>query len=226
MKKILLVEDEPHLADGLQFNLEREGYKVSVAADGKQALELYQNHEFDLMVLDIMLPVLSGYEVAETIRRDNWRFPILMLSAKSQHEDRIKGLEIGVDDYLTKPFHLKELLLRIKAMFRRREWQTAPAQPIVTFGRNRIDFERFESTGRRNQRLTLKEAMIMKILLENEGRVVSREALLQDVWGYDPEIETRTLDNFIARLRKYFEDDPGNPKHILTVRGKGYRLVK
>ncbi len=226
-KKILLVEDEPHLAKGLQFNLEREGYKVALADNGQAALDLLGNEEFDLMILDVMLPQVGGIEVAKKIRETDMRFPILMLSAKSSDEDRELGLEVGADDYLVKPFHLPELLLRIKGILRRWEWYKEPVhdQEIFHFGKMWINFVTGKAKGHGGEfHLTAKEALVMKLLVFKEGQVVTREELLEKVWGFDPKTETRTVDNFIARLRKYFEKKPQNPKHIVTIREKGYQF--
>ena len=226
--KILLVEDDPHLAKGLQFNLEREGYEVFLVDNGASALDQLREKDFDLIVLDLMLPGLGGLEVARTIRETNIRFPILMLTAKSSEKDREIGLEAGADDYLTKPFHLPELLLRIKGILRRSEWYKEPVhdQDIVRFSKMWINFRTGKVKGVDGEfYLTTKEALVMKLLVGKKGDVVSREELLEKVWGYDPQTETRTVDNFISRLRKYFEKRPQKPVHILTVREKGYQFV-
>ncbi len=226
-KKILVVEDEGHLAKGLKFNLEREGYSVTVAEDGLSALELLKSQEFDLVILDLMLPKMGGMEVAKHIRETDTRFPILMLSAKSTDDDRAAGLEMGADDYLGKPFHLPELLLRVKGILRRWEWYKQPVsdQGVVHFGEMWIDFQTGKAKGCNGEfYLTAKEAQIMKLLVAKKGDVVTREELLETVWGYTPETETRTVDNFVARLRKHFEKKPQKPRHILTVREKGYQF--
>jgi DNA-binding response OmpR family regulator len=226
-KRILLVEDEAHLAKGLTFNLEQEGYTVSVAEDGQSALDQLDDQKFDLIILDLMLPKVGGLEVARRIRATNIRFPILMLSAKSSDEERQIGLEAGADDYLSKPFHLPELLLRVKGILRRWEWYKEPAkdQKRFKFGDMWIDFATGKAQGREGEfYLTSKEAHIMNLLVKQNGEVVSREDLLEKVWGYDPEMETRTVDNFISRLRKHFEKKPQKPRHIITVREKGYRF--
>jgi two-component system, OmpR family, alkaline phosphatase synthesis response regulator PhoP len=222
---ILLVEDEENLAHGLEYNLIEEGYKVSLAKDGREALKLFDENEFDLIVLDIMLPYFNGFEIAKHVREKHPQMPILMLTARTQVEDRVKGLELGADDYLTKPFHLKELLLRIKGMLKRKSWyqKVVIENPIYRFGGNEINFENFKCTsGKKEFQLTSYEAMIMKYLIENKDKVVTRKELLENVWNMNPEVETRTVDNFIVRLRKYFEDDPSNPKYILSVRSAGY----
>ena len=226
-KKIVVVEDEAHLAKGLQFNLEREGYRVTLVDNGHSAIELLGKEEFDLMILDIMLPKVSGLEVARRIRKTNMRFPILMLSAKSTDEDRELGLQAGADDYLTKPFHLPELLLRVKGILRRWEWYKEPVhdQEVFQFGDMWINFASGKAKGCSGEfYLTAKEALLMKLLVKNKGNIVTREELLEKVWGYDPQTETRTVDNFIARLRKYFEKKPQSPKHIITHREKGYEF--
>jgi two-component system alkaline phosphatase synthesis response regulator PhoP len=226
-KKILVVEDESHLAKGLQFNLEREGYEVVVAGDGQAALEFMRKQTFDLMILDLMLPKMGGIEVAKNIRKTDTRFPILMLSAKSTEEDRATGLEAGADDYLAKPFHLPELLLRVKGILRRWDWYKQPihGQEIFHFGKMWIDFSTGKAKGCSGEfLLTVKEALVMKLLISKKGQVVTREDLLKTVWGYDKEMETRTVDNFIARLRKHFEKKPQKPQFIVTVREKGYQF--
>ena len=226
--KILLVEDDPHLAKGLRFNLEREGYEIFLVDNGVSALDQLREKDFDLIILDLMLPKMGGLEVARTIRETNIRFPILMLTAKSSKKDREIGLEAGADDYLTKPFHLPELLLRVKGILRRSEWYKEPVhdQDIFRFAKMWINFGTGKAKGVDSEfYLTTKEALVMKLLIEKKGAVVGREELLEKVWGYDPQTETRTIDNFISRLRKYFEKKPQKPVHILTVREKGYQFV-
>lgn len=223
--KILLVEDEENLALGLEYNLSEEGYLVTIARDGKEALKYFDENEFDLIVLDIMLPYYNGFEIAKHVREKHPQMPILMLTARTQVEDRVKGLELGADDYLTKPFHLKELLLRIKGMLKRKRWyqKVVIENPIYKFGNNEINFENLKcSKDKKEFQLTSYEAMIMKYLIENKDKVVTRKELLENVWNMNPDIETRTVDNFIARLRKHFEDDPSNPKFIVSVRSAGY----
>lgn len=224
-QKILLVEDEESLAVGLQFNLEEEGYEVAHARDGKQALEFYEKDNYDLIILDVMLPYVNGFEVAEKIRKTNPQLPILMLTARTRKEDKIHGLELGADDYMTKPFHLEELLLRVKGMLKRKEWyaESINSSPIIKFGGNEINFETLVCKSEdKNIRLTPHEAMAMQYLIEQKGKPVSRKELLEKVWNITSEVETRTVDNFIVRLRKYFEEDPSNPKYIKSVRGIGY----
>lgn len=223
--KILLAEDEENLALGLEYNLTEEGYTVTIAKDGREAIKLFDENEFDLIVLDIMLPYYDGFEIAKHIRDKNPQMPILMLTARTKIEDRVKGLEIGADDYLTKPFHLKELLLRIKGMLKRKSWyqNTLSENPVYKFGSNEINFENLMcKNGKSTFQLTQYEAMIMKYLIENKNKVVSRKELLENVWNLNPEVETRTVDNFIVRLRKYFEPNPSEPIYILSVRSAGY----
>lgn len=224
-QKILLVEDEETLAIGLEYNLTEEGYDVDWAKDGKKALELFNSGNYDLIILDIMLPYFNGFEIAEKIRKNFPQMPILMLTARTKAEDKVKGLELGADDYMTKPFHLQELLLRIKGMLKRKSWyaEAASAEPQFKFASFEINFENFKCRkGKADFQLTAYEAMVLKYLIDNKEKVVSRKELLEKVWHLNPEIETRTVDNFIVRLRKYFEDDPSNPAHILSVRGAGY----
>jgi DNA-binding response OmpR family regulator len=223
--EILLVEDEENLAHGLEYNLTEEGYNVTRAKDGREAIKFFDENEYDLIVLDIMLPYFNGFEIAKHVREKQPQMPILMLTARTQVEDRVKGLEIGADDYLTKPFHLKELLLRIKGMLKRKKWyqKVVSDNPVYRFGNNEINFENFKCKNNKNSfQLTSYEAMIIKYLIDNKDKVVSRKELLENVWNMNPEVETRTVDNFIARLRKHFEDDPSNPKYIISVRSAGY----
>lgn len=223
--KILLVEDEENLAVGLEYNLSEEGYSVKWAKDGKEAIKFFDEDNYDLILLDIMLPYFNGFEIAEYVRKKNPQMPILMLTARTGVDDKVKGLELGADDYLTKPFHLKELLLRIKGMLKRKSWYAAEAgiEPIYKFGNNEINFENFKcKKGKAEFQLTSYEAMIIKYLIVNKNKVVSRKELLENVWNMNPDVETRTVDNFIVRLRKHFEADPSNPKYIVSVRSAGY----
>jgi two-component system alkaline phosphatase synthesis response regulator PhoP len=220
--RILLVEDEESLAIALEYNLAEEGYRVVRAADGRRALECFSGSDFDLVILDIMLPYLDGFAVAQEMRARSPRVPILMLTARSAQADKIRGLEIGADDYLTKPFHLRELLLRVRGMLRRRHWyETRPARCV--FGDNEIDFASLSArAGKQSFRLTPLEAMLCKYLTDRAGRVVSRQELLREVWQVPADIDTRTVDNFMVRLRRYFEADPARPLFFLNVRGAGY----
>jgi DNA-binding response OmpR family regulator len=224
-EKLLLVEDEENLAVGLEFNLTEEGYNVFWAKDGKQALDIFKSDKFDLIILDIMLPYFNGYEVAEIVRKDCPQMPILMLTAKTKTEDKIKGLEVGADDYLTKPFHLQELLLRVKGMLKRKHWYSKSIEKESIYKINSwiINFENLQcKKGNFTIQLTVYEAMVLKYLLENKNKVVTRKELLENVWHMNPEVETRTVDNFIVRLRKYFENDPSAPVHFISIRGAGY----
>lgn len=223
--KILLVEDEENLAIGLEYNLSEEGYIVKHAKDGKEAIDFYQKDSYDLIVLDIMLPYLNGFEVAKLIRESSPQIPILMLTAKTKTEDKVRGLQIGADDYLTKPFHLEELLLRIEGMLKRKQWYAKSADEIPTYsiGDTTINFENLTCTkDQETFQLTQIEAMALKYLIERKGTIVTRKELLENVWHITTDVETRTVDNFIARLRKYFEPDVTKPKYIKSVRGSGY----
>jgi DNA-binding response OmpR family regulator len=226
--KILLVEDEKHLAKGLSFNLKKEGYQVTVAEDGLAALDCLQKDSFDMMILDLMLPKLGGMEVVKKVRETNIRFPVLMLTAKTTDEDRTLGLEAGADDYITKPFHLPELLLRVKGILRRKDWYQEPVRSLEYFEFDNmwVDFNTGKAKGCDGEfYLTSKEVLVMNLLIVNRGNAVSREELLEKVWGYSPNTETRTVDNFISRLRKYFEKKPQTPRYIVTVREKGYQFT-
>ena len=226
--KILLVEDEKHLAKGLSFNLKKEGYQVTVAEDGLAALDCLREDSFDMMILDLMLPKLGGMEVVKKVRETNIRFPVLMLTAKTTDEDRTLGLEAGADDYITKPFHLPELLLRVKGILRRKDWYQEPVRSLEYFEFDNmwVDFNTGKAKGCDGEfYLTSKEVLVMNLLIVNRGNAVSREELLEKVWGYSPNTETRTVDNFISRLRKYFEKKPQTPRYIVTVREKGYQFT-
>lgn len=228
-KRVLIVEDEAHIAEGIKENLEMEGYEAVIAPDGPAALDAYHAGGFDLILLDVMLPGLDGLSVCDQIREEGGRIPILFLTARDRDIDRIRGLEAGGDDYITKPFHLKELLLRIKAIFRRQVWYQSGelVDTVLEFGKSRVNFRTYEADGPGGHVvLTQKEVMLMKLLAENEGQVISRDRILDAVWGYDIYPTTRTVDNFVMRLRKYFEPDPPNPVHIHTLRGAGYKFTK
>ncbi len=226
---ILLVEDERHIADGLVFNLEQEGYRVTHAETGEDALAALQRGPFDLLVLDLMLPGIDGREVCRRVRAVEPRMPVLMLTALASAEDRVAGLAEGADDYLTKPFSLAEFLLRVKGMLRRSAWYRQEIEPQVRyrFGDNRVDFQTGEAqTPRGPVALTELELKVLRLFAVREGEVLGRGELLEDVWNVPSDSETRSLDNFIARLRRYFEPDPSNPVHFLTARGRGYRFVR
>jgi DNA-binding response OmpR family regulator len=238
--KILIVEDEPHLAFNLELNLRSEGFQCQIAADGPKAIEAFENGgPFELIILDVMLPDINGFEVAEYIRKKDDQTQILMLTAMGREEDRIRGLEVGADDYITKPFHLKEFLLRVKRMIRRSAYfskeSTAPDenkqitgsfQPLL-YGPFTLNTETLElSHNGQKISLTALETDVLREFFLNPDRVLSRGYLLQKVWGINGDIETRTVDNFIVRLRRYLEADPGKPIHLVSVRGRGYRLNK
>lgn len=223
--RILIVEDEKSLAIGLKFNLEEDGYVASIAKDGREALKMFGKGNFDLVILDIMLPFVDGFQVAEEMRQESPQIPILMLTARTGVQDRVRGLETGADDYMAKPFHLAELLVRIKGMLKRKQWykQITASTPVYRFGDNFVDFSKLEcSSGRRKFKLTAREAVLLRYLIENRGRNVTRQELLENVWQISSEIETRTVDNFIVRLRRLFEPDPSMPVFIKSVRSVGY----
>lgn len=232
MARILIVEDEEHLAIGIKFNLELEGYEVEVSGDGSQALSRLAAANgaaaFDLVILDVMLPGLDGFEVAARMREAGNFTPILMLTARGLPEDVVQGLEAGADDYLAKPFDLKVLLARVKGLLRRRDWARGEPGAVTAarIGAAEVDFGSFEiRKGGRTTKLTLLEAMLLKLLVQNAGRVVTKAEILEKVWNVSPEAETRAVDNFVARLRRYLEDSPRFPRHLHTVRGAGYKLT-
>jgi two-component system, OmpR family, alkaline phosphatase synthesis response regulator PhoP len=223
--RILLVEDETNLARSLQFNLEQEGYEVRSTPNGMEAVQWLQEHEFDLIILDVMIEGMDGFEVARRVRRGDQKLPILMLTARSTEQDRIQGLELGADDYLAKPFHLRELLLRVQRMLQRTKWyaeKDRPPQEIVVAG-YKVSLETLRALGPRGEiQMTALEADLLAALTSEPKRVLSRSELLERVWGYHSDVESRTVDNFIGRLRKYFEKEPDNPRHFISVRGRGY----
>jgi DNA-binding response OmpR family regulator len=235
MSVVLIVEDEQHLAEGLKFNLEAEGYEVEMASDGETALKLLtrSSGRYDAVALDVMLPGKDGFEVARELREAGQYVPILMLTARSRPEDVLRGFEVGADDYVSKPFELAILLARLRGLLRRREWlrpSKAAAQSagveVFDFSGKTIDFSNLQlRAGSRAVQLTLMEAELLRYLVKHEGQAVSRQKLLEDVWGLREDTDTRAIDNFIVRLRRYIEDDPSNPSHLLTVRGVGYRFV-
>lgn len=230
MSRVLIVEDEQHLADGLSFNLEAEGHDTSVAADGEQALQVLLNERrpFDVVVLDVMLPGKDGFTVASELRNAGQFVPILMLTARGRPEDVLRGFEAGADDYLPKPFDLSILLARLNGLLRRRRWnEEAPeSREVYGFAGRTIDFTAMELHARgRSYRLTQMECELLRYLVKNAGQVVSRRAILADVWGLHESTDTRAIDNFIVRLRRYIEDHPASPKFLLTIRGVGYKLV-
>jgi two-component system alkaline phosphatase synthesis response regulator PhoP len=229
--RVLVVEDDPHLAAGVVENLRAEGYETHSVTDGRQALDWLGAEHVGLIVLDVMLPEVDGFTVCRTLRAQGNNTPVLFLTARGDPADRVRGLEAGGDDYLAKPFHLQEFLLRVRAILRRWDWyrnaSSTAATAVLHFGGNEVDFRAFRARSWNGiaQELTEKEAMILKVLAERPGEIVSREDLLERVWGYDVFPSTRTVDNFILRLRKRFERDPANPRHFLTVWGVGYRFM-
>ena len=239
MSHILIMEDERHLADGLRFNLEADGHDVRIAGDGVEALDVLRADRgaYDVVILDVMLPRMNGFEVARALRAESDFVPILMLTARTRPEDVLQGFESGADDYLPKPFELAILLARVKGLLRRREWLRGPTEPpkastaapaaadVLEFAGHRLDLRALELHARgRAYRLTMMEADLLAYLVRHAGQVVSRKAILGDVWGLHEDTDTRAIDNFIVRLRRYLEVDPAKPMLIVTVRGVGYRL--
>jgi two-component system alkaline phosphatase synthesis response regulator PhoP len=224
---ILVVDDEAHLAAGIRENLEAEGYRADVAHDGLAGLERLRSAAFDLAVLDVMMPNMDGLELCAQLRREGIQTPVLFLTVKGDAADRVRGFEAGGDDYLTKPFHLQELLLRVAAILRRSSWYHSGTAPALEFGGNRVDFTTYEARAwdGTQHSLTHKEAMILRALSERPGQIVTREEILDRVWGYEVYPSTRTIDNFIVRLRKRFERNAELPAHFHTVRGVGYRFT-
>jgi two-component system alkaline phosphatase synthesis response regulator PhoP len=224
---ILLVEDEEHLHEALRLNLELEGYEVTSAFDGAAALNAIRNEYFDLIILDVMLPEMDGINVTESVRISNNEVPILILSAKNSSADRVLGLKKGADDYMTKPFNLEELLLRVNKLINKNKklQDKSTIGDTYTFGGNTIDFKAQEANTAGGNRIQLskKETMLLKLLIENKNEVVTREKILQAVWGYNVYPTTRTIDNFILNFRKYFETDSRNPNYFFSVRGVGYK---
>jgi two-component system alkaline phosphatase synthesis response regulator PhoP len=225
--RILVVDDEAHLAEGIRENLEAEGYRTEVAHDGLTGLERLRAEPFDLVVLDVMMPNMDGIELCAQLRREGVQTPVLFLTVKGGPEDRVRGFEAGGDDYLAKPFHLKELLLRVAAILRRSSWYQGNGETTLAFGGNEIDFKTYGARAwdGSEHALTHKEAMILKALADSVGNIVTREEILDRVWGYEVFPSTRTIDNFIVRLRKRFERNPESPAHFHTVRGVGYRFT-
>jgi DNA-binding response OmpR family regulator len=241
MTRILVVEDEAHLAEGLRFNLEAEGYSVRVSGTGEEALKLLSKEkaDFGALVLDVMLPGKDGFAVARTLRAANNYIPILMLTARSRPEDVLQGFESGADDYLPKPFNLAILIARVGSLLRRKTWHSQSSQsasksgPSVDdsqetfrFGDKVFDFENLRlQVGQKTLQLTLMESQLLRYLIQNTGRPVSRKAILENVWDLHEDTDTRAIDNFIVRLRRYIEDEPSDPRHVITVRGLGYKFV-
>jgi len=226
MPKILLVEDEPDMVRGLKDNLEFEHYEVDVARDGEAGLKKISGSSYDLIILDIMLPKLSGLDVCKRAREQGIATPIIMLTARGEEIDKVLGLELGADDYVTKPFGVRELLARVKAILRRTEGLAATPSERLTLGTLDMDFAAYTAV-RKGEPLSLtpKEFEIMKYLWHHRNKTVTRDDLLTQVWGYDDSISTRTVDNFILKLRQKIEVDPANPKYIITIHGIGYKLI-
>jgi DNA-binding response OmpR family regulator len=237
MSRILVVEDEAHLAQGLRFNLESEGHSVQVTDKGEEALELLlrDKQNFDALVLDVMLPSKDGFSVARELRAAQNYIPVLMLTARSRPEDVLKGFESGADDYLPKPFNLAILLARIESLLRRKKWmrhmstdapQEAASADTFQFGDRVVDFANLQlRAGGQSYQLTVMEAELLRYLIQNRGRPVARKAILQNVWNLHEDTDTRAIDNFIVRLRRYIEANPSEPRYLLTVRGLGYQFV-
>ena len=233
---VLVVEDEKHLAAGLRYNLKAEGYEVETVGTAEEALALLDDGRrgFDILVLDVMLPGMDGFSLASRLRAQGQFVPILMLTARGQAQDVLRGFEAGADDYLPKPFDLAVLLARINALLRRRQWfnkdrdrvEQNDGAKVFEFEGKTIDFEALElRSGEQTVHLTLMEAELLRYLINHEGKIVSRSVILEDVWGLREDTDTRAIDNFIVRLRKYIEDEPSRPRHLLTVRGVGYKFV-
>lgn len=230
--KILIVEDEKNLAEGLKFNLEAEGHDADIAADGEAALACLNDRSFDAVVLDVMLPLVDGFEVAKQMREAGDYTPVLMLTALGQPEDVLKGFEAGADDYLPKPFDLNIFLARLNGLLRRQQWSRRReggdrAPDVVSLNGREIDFQNLElRNGDELVPITLMEAKLLRYLIDNEGHAVSRKSILEDVWHLQEDTDTRAIDNFIVRLRRHIEDSPNDPRIVQTVRGIGYRYVK
>ncbi len=225
--RILIVEDEDHIRENLRLNLELEGYEVVAVSDGAKAIKAFKGQRFNLVILDVMLPEMDGFDVCEQIRLDDHETPILFLTAKDASVDKIKGLKTGGDDYMTKPFNLEELLLRIRNLLKRSSKNPAEDKfHEYTFGDNNINFITYEAKGINGEvKLTNKELKLLKLLIDRKNEVVSRSLILQTVWGYDVYPSTRTIDNFILAFRKYFEKDPKNPVYFHAIRGVGYKFT-
>jgi len=232
MSRILVVEDEQHIAEGLRFNLEAEGHSVDVTENGEEALaRLAKQEPFELLVLDVMLPGKDGFAVTRELRQKKNFIPVLMLTARGRPEDVLRGFEAGADDYLAKPFNLDILVARIGGLLRRRHWLQSAAEPPpapdeFSFGGKMVDFEKLQlRNGKQSFQLTLMEAELLRYLIRNSGRPVSRKEILEQVWNLKEDTDTRAIDNFIVRLRRYIEQEPSRPKHLVTVRGLGYQFV-
>ena len=229
--KLLIIEDEKHLAEGLRFNLEAEGYEATAVGDGEAGLASAGEGGYSAIVLDVMLPGIDGFEVARALRERHDYTPILMLTALGRPDDVIRGFESGADDYLPKPFDLNVFVARVKGLLRRSQWakraeEVTPVSDVANINGREIDFEKLElRTADEVINLTLMEMKLLRFLMDNRGRPVSRKEILEDVWGLQHDTDTRAIDNFIVRLRRYLEDEPNNPQILLTVRGVGYRFA-
>jgi two-component system alkaline phosphatase synthesis response regulator PhoP len=226
---VLLVEDEKNLLSVIRLNLEMEGYKVSAFENGLQAWQKYKSSDYSLLILDVMLPGIDGFELCKNIRKVDRITPILFLTARGTAEDRIAGLKIGADDYLVKPFHLEELLLRVKALLKRSSAiERGNEQDSYSFGNNKVNFLTYEITNKEGKKIeiTKKEIDLLKLLIERKNEVVPRELILEKVWGYESAPATRTVDNYMVAFRKYFEDDPKSPRYFHSIRGVGYKFTE
>jgi DNA-binding response OmpR family regulator len=226
MHRILIVEDEPDLRKGLEVNLTREGFKVFQAGNGETGISMVIKHNPDLILLDLMMPGMNGIDVCRAIRRRGIETPIIMLTARSDEIDRVVGLEVGADDYVTKPFSVRELVARIRARLRRQNRSDTDSLAHYSFGKVELDFERLQAKyDGRSVELTPREFDILRLLIQCRGEVVTRDRLLDEVWGFESFPTTRTVDNFIMKLRKKLEEDPADPKHILSIYGEGYKFI-
>jgi two-component system alkaline phosphatase synthesis response regulator PhoP len=226
-KKILLVEDEENLLKTIRLNLELEGYEVMSAIDGASAVEIFGSGNFDLIILDVMLPVMDGFAVCEEIRKKDKETPVLFLTAKATGEDKVRGLRLGGDDYITKPFNLEEFLLRVQNLLRRSLKKETSFNESFSFGKNKVNFATFEANGINGDvTLSKREVELLKLLLEKKGEVVSRDEILEKLWNDDALPTARAIDNYILNYRKYFETNPRDPKHFFSIRGVGYKFVE
>jgi two-component system, OmpR family, alkaline phosphatase synthesis response regulator PhoP len=226
-KRILLVEDEENLLKTIRFNLELEGYEVLSAIDGESAVRIFYDTPPDLAILDVMLPVKNGFDVCAEIRKHDATTPVLFLTAKSETEDRVRGLKLGADDYLTKPFNLEEFLLRVQNLIRRSQRKEQATLAEYVFGTNKVNFISYEVSGDNGTfALSKRESELLRLLIGREGEVVSRDEILEKIWGDDSQPGARAIDNYILSFRKYFEKNPREPKHFFSIRGVGYRFLK
>jgi len=224
--RILLVEDEEQIRKLVKMNLELEGYEVVSVDNGRKAIDIIEGQHFDLMILDVMLPEVDGFQICQKVRLNNTKVGIIIVSAKDTSQDRITGLKYGADDYLTKPFNLEELLLRVSNLLKRSAEENVSDLEYYEFGENKVNFITYEADGQKGTfRMTQKEVLLLKMLIERKNEVVSRKDILQNVWRYDVYPSTRTIDNFILNFRKYFEQDPRNPEYFHSVRGVGYKFL-